>query len=137
MHNFCATFCQAFTTIRHHQPGLLFLTRFRQPATDPMRNKFTSREKKQLPDIGFFLLVLLVLWLVFAPNRGIWALYRSQTEIERLQEENSRLAEENKALQEEINRLQDDPSYLEEKARREYGMLKENELLYLFKKKEK
>ena len=102
-----------------------------------MRNKFTSREKKQLPYIGFFLLVLLVLWLVFAPNRGIWALYRSQTEIERLQAENSKLVEENMVLQEEINRLQNDPAFLEEKARKEYGMLKDNEVLYIFKKKEK
>jgi cell division protein FtsB len=50
--------------------------------------------------------------------------------------ENKRLAEENKALQKEIDRLQDDPAFLEEKARKEYGMLKENEVLYIFKKKE-
>jgi cell division protein FtsB len=102
-----------------------------------MRNKFTNREKKLLPAIGLFLLILLVLWVVYAPDRGILALYRSQKEIEALQLENQRLAEENKALQEEINRLQDDPDYLEEKARKEYGMLKENEVLYIFKKKEK
>jgi cell division protein FtsB len=102
-----------------------------------MRNKFTSREKKQLPYIGLFIVLLLILWMIFAPNRGILALHRSQKEIARLQAENSRLSKENRALQEEINRLQNDPSFLEEKARKEYGMLKENELLYLFKKKEK
>jgi len=47
------------------------------------------------------------------------------------------LEAKNKALQEEINRLENDPAYLEEKARKEYGMLKENEVLYIFKKKEK
>ena len=100
-----------------------------------MRNKFSSREMKQLPYIGLFLIIVLILWVVFAPGRGILALYRSQTEIDRLQAENSRLAEENKVLQKEIERLQDDPAYLEEKARKDYGMLKDNEVLYIFKKK--
>jgi cell division protein FtsB len=62
---------------------------------------------------------------------------RNHNEVEKLQAENRRLENENKALQEELIRLQDDPGYLEEKARKEYGMLKENEVLYIFKKKEK
>ena len=62
---------------------------------------------------------------------------RTREKIEKLQAENLRLAEENKALQQEISRLKDDPTYLEEKARNEYGMLKENEVLYIFKKNEK
>ena len=101
-----------------------------------MRNKFTSREKKMLPHIGLFFVILIILWIIFAPNRGILDLNRSQKEIERLQIENRKLLEENTALQEEINRLQNDPAYLEEKARKEYGLLKENEVLYIFKKKE-
>ena len=100
-----------------------------------MLNKYSSREKKQLSYIGLFLAIMLLLWIIFAPKRGVVALYKSRGEIARLQGENKRLAEENKALQKEINRLQDDPAYLEEKARKEYGMLKENELLYIFKKK--
>jgi cell division protein FtsB len=102
-----------------------------------MRHKFSSLEKKQLSYASLFLALLLLLWIVFAPNRGIVALYMAKKEILRLQEENRRLAGENKVLQEEINKLQDDPAYLEEKARKEYGMLKENEVLYIFKKKEK
>lgn len=100
-----------------------------------MLNKFSGREKKQPPYIGLIFLLLLILWLIFAPGKGILALYKSQAVMEILQAENKKLAEENKALQEEINRLQDDPSYLEEKARKEHGMLKENEVLYIFKKK--
>ena len=100
-----------------------------------MLKKLTSREKKILPYVGLFFVILLILWIIAAPNRGILALYKSQKEIEKLQAENNRLQEENKALQEETNRLQDDPAYLEEKARKEYGMLKENEVLYIFKKK--
>ena len=101
-----------------------------------MLPKFSSSEKKQLATISLFLLLLLLLWLVFAPKRGMVSLYRSREEVDRLQAENKRLAEENKALQAEINRLQDDPDYLEEKARKDYGMLKKNEVLYFFKKKQ-
>ena len=60
---------------------------------------------------------------------------RNHNEVEKLQAENQRLEAENKALRKELIRLQDDPAYLEEKARKEYGMLKENEVLYIFKKK--
>ncbi len=88
-----------------------------------------------LPYIGLCFFILLIMWIIFAPNRGILTLYKSQKKVEKLQAENSRLQEENIALQEEINRLQDDPAYMEEKARKEYGMLKENEVLYIFKKK--
>jgi cell division protein FtsB len=104
---------------------------------ESMLHKFSNREKQQLSYVALLLGLLLLLWIVFAPNRGIVALYKAKKEIMRLQEENRRLAGENKVLQEEINRLQDDPAYLEEKARKEYGMLKENEVLYIFKKKEK
>jgi len=104
---------------------------------ESMLHKFSNREKQQLSYVGLFLGLLLLLWIVFAPNRGIVALYKAKKEIMMLEEENKRLAGENKVLQEEINRLQDDPAYLEEKARKEYGMLKENEVLYIFKKKEK
>lgn len=101
-----------------------------------MLNKFSSREKKLLPYFGLFFALLLILWFIFAPNRGLISLHNSKQEIAKLQEDNKRLSEENKALQEEIKRLQKDPDYLEEKARKEYGMLKENEVLYIFKKKE-
>jgi len=100
-----------------------------------MLNKFTKQETKQLLYIGLFLLILLIVLIIFAPNRGIIALQRSQKEITKLQAENKRLAEENQVLEEEINKLQNDPAYLEEKARKEYGLLKENEVLYIFKKK--
>ena len=100
-----------------------------------MLKKFTSREKKLLSYAGLFFALLVLLWIVIAPNRGIFDMVRAHEELEKLQAENRRLEDENKALQEEMNRLQDDPAYLEEKARKEYGMLKKNETLYIFKKK--
>ena len=102
-----------------------------------MLKQFTSHEKKLLSYAGLFFTLLVFLWIIFAPNRGILDLFRAQEKLEKLQAENRKLEKENKDLREEIDRLQDDPAYLEEKARKDYGMLKENEVLYIFKKKEK
>ena len=102
-----------------------------------MLSNLSAQEKKLLSYISLFFLILLLLWIIFAPNRGMLSLYKTKKEIQRLQAENNNLEEKNKALQEEIDRLQNDPAYLEEKARKEYGMLKENEVLYIFKNKKK
>ena len=100
-----------------------------------MLKKFTNREKQLFSYAGLFFAIFIFLWILFAPNRGVLDLFRAQEELEKVQAENKRLGEENQALQKEIDRLQNDPGYLEEKARKEYGMLKENETLYIFKKK--
>ena len=50
-------------------------------------------------------------------------------------ERKNRISGKKELTLEEIDRLQNDPDYLEEKARKDYGMLKENETLYIFKKK--
>jgi cell division protein FtsB len=102
-----------------------------------MLKQFTRREKKLLAYAGLFFALLLILWTIFAPNRGIMDMWRTQNNLEKLQADNNRLEEENKDLREKIDKLQDDPAYLEEKARKDFGMLKENEVLYIFKKKEK
>lgn len=100
-----------------------------------MLNKFSNRDKKILTYAGLFFVLLAVLWVILAPDRGVLDMVRAQKKLTQVEAENKRLTEENKALQEEIDRLQNDPAYLEEKARKEYGMLKENEVLYIFKKK--
>ena len=102
-----------------------------------MPKKFTSREKKLLAYSGLFFALLVILWIILAPNRGIMDMLRTQQKLEKLQADNSRLEKENTTLREEIDKLQDDPAYLEEKARKDYGMLKENEVLYIFKKDKK
>ena len=100
-----------------------------------MLKKFTSREKKLLSYTGLFFALIVFLWIVFAPDSGILDMFQSRQKLEKLQAENKKLEQDNKALREEIDRLQNDPAYIEEMARKEYGMLKENEVLYIFKKK--
>jgi cell division protein FtsB len=47
--------------------------------------------------------------------------------------ENKTLVERNAELNREIEQLQNDDVYLEEVARKKYGMLKENEMVYEYK----
>ena len=100
-----------------------------------MFKQFSSTEKRQLLYIGAFLVALVFLWILIAPKKSTLHLLQAQKKLETLQVENKRLAKENETLREEIDRLENDPAYLEEKARKEYGLLKKNEMLYKFDKK--
>jgi cell division protein FtsB len=100
-----------------------------------MFKQFSSAEKKQLLYIGVFLAVLVLLWILIAPQKSALHLLQFQKKLEAIQVENKRLEEENDVLRKEIDRLKHDTTYLEEKARKEYGLLKKNEMLYKFDKK--
>ena len=85
--------------------------------------------------ITLFLLVLIMTWLGFG-KRGFLHLYRMekkrQSSIERIR----KVEEENQALIEEIRRLNTDTAYLESVARKELGLVKENEILYRFSREQ-
>ncbi len=100
-----------------------------------MFKQFSRAERKQLLYIGVFFVVLILLWVLIAPKKSALHLLQAQKELEAIQVENKRLEEENDVLRKEIDRLKHDPTYLEEKARKEYGLLKKNEMLYKFDKK--
>ena len=100
-----------------------------------MFKQFSRSERKQILYITIFLAVLVLLWVLIAPKKSALHLLQAEKKLEVLQTDNKRLAEENEALREEIDKLQNDPDYLEEKARKEYGLLKKNEVLYKFDKK--
>jgi cell division protein FtsB len=81
----------------------------------------------------FFLFSFLILgYLTFFGEKGIFHLLRLQKELVRIQEANKKTEEENQKLREEVKRLQQDKRYIEEIARKELGMVKEGEILYLF-----
>ncbi len=81
----------------------------------------------------FFLFSFLILgYLTFFGEKGIFHLLRLQKELVRIQEANRKVEEENQRLREEVKRLQQDKRYIEEIARKELGMVKEGEMLYLF-----
>ena len=100
-----------------------------------MFKQFSRAERRQLLYIGVFLVVLVLLWVLIAPQKSALHLVQAQKKLEVIQAENKRLEEENEVLRKKIDRLKHDPTYLEEKARKEYGLLKKNEMLYKFEKK--
>jgi cell division protein FtsB len=73
-------------------------------------------------------------WLAFG-ERGLLRLYNAEMERQAHIDRIRRLAAENRALLEEINRLRTDIEYAESVARRELNLIKENEVIYRFKKK--
>lgn len=79
---------------------------------------------------------LMVAWLSYG-ERGFLQLYRMEQERQVSLEKIRTLERQNQRLLEEINRLRTDKAYIESVARRELGLVKENEVIYKFKKKEK
>ena len=77
--------------------------------------------------------VLLFVWLTFGPH-GLLDLREMQKEKEESVVLIEELKERNKELTAEIRRLKGDPRYLESVARKELGLVRENEVVYRFKK---
>ncbi|WP_457574185.1 FtsB family cell division protein [Desulfolithobacter sp.] len=92
----------------------------------------TRYEKRRLRQIIVLVVVLVLLWVLFAPGGGYLQYRRLQKEIDTLTRENAALEEQNSRLRQEINRLQRDEDYLEELARKKYGLLKKNEEVFDF-----
>jgi cell division protein FtsB len=78
-------------------------------------------------------------WLAFSPH-GAMRYYRVSRDLRTAKAENQRITAENKELAKEIHRLKNDRAYQEDMARRTFGMVRKNEIVFDFgseKKKEK
>ncbi len=74
-------------------------------------------------------------WLGFG-EQGLIHLYRTEMERKAYVNRIHELAKENQALLEEVHRLQTDMEYIESVARKELSLIKKNEIIYRFDKKE-
>lgn len=81
--------------------------------------------------IALLFLGLIVAWLGFG-ERGFIHLYRMEKDRRAYLERIRNLEIENQELLEEIKILRTDKQYLESVARKELGLIKENEILYRF-----
>jgi cell division protein FtsB len=97
-----------------------------------------SIHKKKFLKISLVVLCILgaiLAWLAFG-EQGLTHLYRTemarQACIDRIRE----LARENQTLIEEIDRLHTDMEYVESVVRKEFNLIKENEIIYRFNKDE-
>lgn len=96
------------------------------------KQKLSPLQEKRFLRISAVLVVVALLWLLFAPGSGVLSLWKRREELKRLEEQTVQLEEENEILRKDIDRLQNDPEYLEEIARKEYGLLKKNERVFEF-----
>jgi len=76
---------------------------------------------------------LLFAWLTFGPH-GLLDLSKMQKEKEESGVLIQELKGKNRELIAEIRRLKGDPQYLESVSRKELGLVRENEVIYRFKK---
>jgi cell division protein FtsB len=92
----------------------------------------SEKGKKTLYFLGALFLVLLLLWVLFAPKSGLVPYLKLRQEIAVLTEENNVLEARKKELVEDIKRLRSDDKYLEDVARKKHGLLKKNETVFEF-----
>lgn len=80
---------------------------------------------------ALFLCILLALaGMLFFGQRGFRHLMVLQEQFAGLEQENRRIAEENERLRREIELLNDNMAYIEDIARKQLGLVKEDELVY-------
>lgn len=93
--------------------------------------------KKISPSVLVMILIIIIIgvWLGLNDN-GFLSLYRERNERELYLAKIRALEKENSALMSEIKLLRDDLQYVESVARRELNMLKQNEVLFKFARKE-
>jgi cell division protein FtsB len=87
-----------------------------------------SRKQGMLLGTAVLLLMALLFFIVFS-ERGLAELSQSKKERDRIKEHNQQLTQENLTLGVEIDRLKNDPHYIESVARKEFGMIGQNEIV--------
>lgn len=86
--------------------------------------------KKSVLITSLFALLATLLAFMFFGQRGLIQLQLLQRELKTIQAQNIAVIHDNKQLRLEIDRLKQDMAYIEEIARRELGLVKENETVY-------
>ena len=74
-----------------------------------------------------------LLYLIFSGNRGLWNLYKLQTEKQVLSDQVYQLKTEIDRYQSEYQTFEKNPSVLEKQAREELNLVRPGEIIYKFK----
>ena len=83
------------------------------------------------------ILLSFLLALIIFGQRELSHMYKIKEELKTLEKQNAQLKSENLSLKIQIDILKSDYKYLEDMARDELGLAKEDELIYELKKKHK
>lgn len=95
--------------------------------------------KKQFLQASLFTLIfigIILSWLAFG-EKGFIHLYRMEKERQEYIDRLKKLESANKKLMDEIDRLRNDREYIEAIAKKELGMVRENEVIVRFGKDDK
>ena len=95
-----------------------------------------SRGRRLLRHVLVFITLLIVVDAI-AGEKGLLALLQARREYSALERSLDRARTENAELREMARRLREDPKAIEEQARRELGLIKPGEMLFIVKDIEK
>ena len=100
----------------------------------PDRRHITRRARnRRLLHIGLILIAIVVVMDALAGDRGLLAMLRVRGQYTTLAATLARERAENARLAEQARRLRDDPTAIEEVARRELGLIKPGEKVFIIK----
>jgi len=105
--------------------------------TRQQKNRLSRQERKRLRRIILLAAIVVVLVLLFFPGHSLMSYYHMRKQVSALILQNRQLEQRNRELAAEIERLRTDDTYLEELARKKYGLLKDNETVYEFASRKK
>jgi cell division protein FtsB len=113
----------------------LFLVSQRDHADSTTRSAGSRRRTPTRRLVHLLILSLAAIMFIDAlvGDQGVVALARVRRELARLTDGLERLKSENTVLQEQNRRLRDDPDALEETARRDLGLMKPGEKLFVIR----
>lgn len=96
-----------------------------------MKQEQPSKPKRL---IFWLALAFLLSWILLWGGYSFLKVWKINREVGRLQQELAVMKAENDSLARENNRLKTDPAAAEEIAREQFGMIKQNETVWRFKK---
>jgi cell division protein FtsB len=103
-----------------------------RPAAIPPRATFASRGRRLLRHALVFITLVIVVDAI-AGEKGLLALLQARREYSALERSLERSRTENAELREMARRLREEPSAIEEQARKELGLIKPGEVLFIVK----
>jgi cell division protein FtsB len=102
------------------------------PATEPPRSLTGGPGRRLLRYLLFFVSVVLVIDAIVG-EKGLMSLAKARREFAAVEQALQRSRRENVQLREDARRLREDPTAIEELARRELGLLKPGETLFIIR----
>lgn len=98
------------------------------------KQKLSRLQEGRVIKIAIALLFLSLLWIIFAPGSGVVTLLNKRADLDTLQQDTAEIQQQIDQIKTDIDRLHNDQDYLEKVARKDFGLLKENEKVYDFSK---